>query len=237
MQSSDSTVGNGSAKPRPTVDLGSVELVGQQLALYRALAEHSRELAGRYLGASVVLMAPANPEQFAQAAHSVRELMNNLHTISNVPVQAKGGRLGDKFAAMTERWESAKRNSDCFDEEGWHGEIDDAARRGFEAVDDAIAWQEKNRPKRKEQHRSTLRGLDAAQRPLPAFIENGFIELWDGMRDYFVDVCHHRRETTEEEFLGTLEQLERFVLDRLKPRTFAEQTTIDALIAEAESGG
>jgi hypothetical protein len=218
------------------IDLGGVELVGQQLALYRALAERSKDLAGWYLGARLVLMAPANPERLVQAAHSIRELMNNLNTISNVPVQTKDGRLGDKFAAMTGRWEKAKRASVCFGEDGWRGEIDDAARRGFDAVDDAIAWQKANRPKRKEQHRSTLRGLDASQRPLPMFIEDRFIELWDGMRDYFVEVCHHRRATTEEEFHATLEQLETFVLDRLKPRTFTEQTTLDALIAEAEGG-
>ena len=76
-----------------------------------------------------------------QAAHSIRELMNNLHAISSTPVKEEGGRLGDAFRTMAEKWEKAKRNSQCFDEHGWHGEIDGAATRGFEAVDEAIAWQ------------------------------------------------------------------------------------------------
>jgi hypothetical protein len=143
--------------------------------VYRALAEQSGQLAGWYVGACAVLMVSANPERLVQAAHSVRELMNNLHTISNVPVQVKGGRLGDKFDAMTEKWEKAKRNSAAFGEDGWSGEIDDVARRGFAAVDEAIAWQKENRPKRKELHRSTLRGLDVSARPLPGFIEDRFV--------------------------------------------------------------
>jgi hypothetical protein len=70
------------ADPRPTVDASGAHLVGQQLAVYRALAEQSGELAGWYLGACAVLMVPANPERLVQAGHSIRELMNNLHTIS-----------------------------------------------------------------------------------------------------------------------------------------------------------
>jgi hypothetical protein len=163
-------------------------------------------------------------------------MMNALHTISNVPVHAEGGRLGDAFHVMSEKWVKAKRNSACCGDDGWQGEIDGAARRGFEAVDEAIAWHKDNRPEQKEQHRSTLRGIDVSDRPLPTWIEDRVVELWDEMRNYFVKVCHHGRETTEEEFLGTLEQLERLVLDRLKPRTFPEHATLDALIAEAERG-
>jgi hypothetical protein len=221
---------------RPTVDAGGAQLVGQQIAVYRALSEQSTRLAGWYLGGCAALLVPANPERFVHAAHSLRELMNNLHTISTLPVEAQGGRLGDKFDAMTEKWERAKRNSGAFGDDGWSGTIDDAARRGFEAVDEAISWQKQNRPKWKEQHRSTLRGLDVSGRPLPGFIEDHFVEMWHELRGYFVDVCHHRIATTEEDFLAALEQLEKFILDRLKPRTFTEQATLDALIAEAERG-
>lgn len=224
-------------KPLSASDLGVVQLAGQQLAFYRALAERDAALAAWYLGARVVLMTPANPERLVHAAHSVRELMDNLHKISNVPVQAKvGGGLGDAFAVMTDKWEKAKRTSRAYGVDGWSGEIDAPAQRGFAAVDAAIAWQKENRPKRKEQHRTTLRGIDVSPRALPAFIEDRLIELWDDMRDYFVYVCHHGRETSEEDFLATLDQLEKFVLDRLNPRTFSEQATIDLLIAEAERG-
>jgi hypothetical protein len=235
--STDANAGPGpDPERRSSVDVGDAELVGQQLAVYRALVEQSTELAGLYLGACVVLMVPANPERLQQAAHSVRELINNLHTISNLPVPAEGGRLGDKFDHMTQRWEKAKRNSAAFGEDGWSGCIDDAARRGFVAVDEAIEWQRENRPKWKERHRSTLRGLDVSARPLPGFVEDHFVEIWHDLRGYFVDVCHHDRETTETEFASMIEQLEKMILDRLKPRTFRDQAKLDTLIAEAEGG-
>jgi hypothetical protein len=42
--------------------------------------------------------------------------------------------------------------------------------------------------------------------------------------------------TDEDEFRGALDTLESFVLERLKPRTYAEQVALDQLIAEAERG-
>jgi hypothetical protein len=207
-----------------------VELEGQQ----RAIAEQDETLASWYYGARVALATRGNPEDLVHAAHSIRELMNNLHTVAEVPAKREEGRLGDKFDAMAGKWEKGKRNSKCFGDEGWTGEIDDAARRAFAAVDDAIEWQQENRPRWKETHRSTIRGLDVSQRALPSWIEDKFVELWDQLRTYFIDVCHHRLATDADEFASALDTFERFVLDRLKPRTFAEQQTLDDLIREAE---
>jgi hypothetical protein len=177
----------------------------------------------------------ANPERLVHAAHGLRELMNELHRIGNVPAKASGGRLGDRFESMTNKWEKAKRNSACYSEEhGWTGEIDAHAKRGFEAVDDAIRWQGENRPRWKDQFRTTIRGLDVARDQLPTWLEDTFVDQWDKTRDYFVDVAHHRRSTTADELEAVLASFERFVLDRLKPRTFEEHQELDQIIAEAE---
>ena len=211
-------------------------LAGQQLAVYRALAEKDGRLAGWYAGARKTFADAKNPERFPQAAHSIRELMNNLHSIADVPVKADTGNLGSEFAVMTERWQRAQRTSDCYVGGRWEGEIDPAARRGFEAVEVIIEWDANNRPKRVEVQRLTIRSLDVSGRDLPGWIEDAFIRMWDEWRTFFIKVCHHGHETTEEEFSATLEELERFILDRLKPRTFTEQATLDELIAEAERG-
>jgi hypothetical protein len=73
-------------------------------------------------------------------------------------------------------------------------------------------------------------------RALPSWIEDTHVKTWNDLRDYFVRVCHHDRETDENEFTAALDTLEVFVLDRLNPRTYPEQATLEQLIAEAERG-
>jgi hypothetical protein len=224
-------------EPAPSAEPdGDVVLVGQQLAFYRALAEQAAGVAGWYLGARITLSNRKNPERLAQAAHSLRELMDKLDPVLRLPAEADGGGLGDRFAVMMAAWEKAKRQSSCHTDGAWSGEVDEAARRGFAAVDAAVEWQRKNRPQRKETYRKTIRALDVSGRPLPSWIEDTHVKQWNDLRDYFVKVCHHDRETDENEFSAALHTFEVFVLGRLKPPTFAEQATLDELIAEAEGG-
>jgi hypothetical protein len=226
-------------QPVPTlgvVDQGprQAQLGGQQRAFFLAIAEYDGELANWYIGACMAFATPSNPEHLVHAAHSIRELMNNLHKIAAVPTKADAGRLGDKFAEMKAKWEKGKRNSTAFSEDaGWQGEIDGHARRACEAVDDAIAWAEANRVSWMERHLETIRVLDVSGRPLPSWIEKDFVSQWDSLRDYFIRVAK-RGATTRDEFEAALDTLERFVLERLKPRTYTDQTTIDALIRQAE---
>ena len=140
----------------------ALSLVGQQLAFYRALAEQDERVAGWYLGARITLLNIENPERLQQAAHSLRELIDKLDPVLGLPAQAEVGRLGDTFDAMRTKWEEAKRKSTCHTDAGWSGEIDEAARRGFGAVDEAIEWQRRNRPRRKETYRATIRALDVS---------------------------------------------------------------------------
>ena len=213
-----------------------IELDGQELRFYRAVAEKDTAIGGWYLGARMALRAVGNPERLAHAGHSLRELMDKLNRVLDVPVKADGNSLGNKFRAMTDSWDKSKRLSECFADGTWSGVIDDHARRGFAAVDDAIEWQRTNQATRKEQHRETLRALDATGIVLAPSIEAAFVEQWASLRNYFVKVCHHDWATTEDEFLGHLDNLERLLLDRVKPRTFDEMASIDKLIAEASSG-
>jgi len=211
-----------------------VELVGQQLALFLAIAEYDGKLANWYLGARMAFATPGNPEHLVQAAHSIRELMDNLHKIAGVPVKADTGRLNDKFDDMKRKWEKGKRNSTAFsDEKGWHGEIDGHARRACQAVDDAIEWHAANRIAWKERHRETIRVIDVSGRLLPEWIEKDFVTQWDTLRNYFIGVTH-RDSTTRDVFEAALDTVERFVIERLKPQTYSDQTTLDALIREAE---
>jgi hypothetical protein len=61
------------------------------------------------------------------------------------------------------------------------------------------------------------------------------VELWFKLRDYFVGIAHHGGEPSLDEFRQYLGELERFLLDRLSPRTFSDMDEIDFLIAQGES--
>lgn len=210
------------------------QLTGQQLAFYNALLERDADLASWYLGARYALQKTANPEALVHAAHSIRLLMNDLHTIGALAPQASAGNLTDRFNAMREKWEKGKRNSNCYSEGGgWNGEIDGHARRSFEEVDAAISWHIANRPAWEERHRTTIRVLDVSGRAMPGWIEDEYVRHWNTLRDYFVKVAKHHH-TDWNEFGAALDALERFVLERLKPRTYSEFAELDAVIAKAE---
>jgi hypothetical protein len=101
-------------EPAPPANLvGEGGLSGQQLGFFQALAEQDGRVAGWYLGARLTLSSTRNPERLQQAAHSLRELMDKLLPVLGLPAEAEGGRLGDRFAAMTARWEAAKEQSRC----------------------------------------------------------------------------------------------------------------------------
>jgi hypothetical protein len=215
------------------------QLAGQQIALYRTLASRSPRLAARYLGARIALADSTNPEHLVQAAHSIRELVDDLHTISDLPAAAAPAsdkRLSDAFSEMETKWERAKKQSECHADGEWKGEIDEPAQRAFRAVEAAIEWNREERPRRRETYRLAIRSIDVSERTLPGFIEERFIELWDECRTYFIKVCHHGIDPTDEEFTVALEEFERFVLERLNPRTYEDQATLDEIIEEAESG-
>lgn len=207
------------------------------MAFYEAIAELDPQLAGWYYGARVALSDLDNPEAFAQAGHSIRELMNNLHTIVDVPAESVDTRrMGDVFNTLADRWEGGQKNSACFVDGQWSGTIDRPATKAFVAVDEAVTWYRENRPKRRETVRTTLRGLGGSRLPVPTWVEDKHIELWDELRDFFIRVCHHGQETDATEFLGAVAEFELFVLGRLQRRTFDQHDTLDELISEVEDG-
>ena len=66
-----------------------LQLSAQQRALYEALAEQDKRLAGIYLGSLLVLSQLENPDSLALAAHSLRELMEKLPKYRDLPAAKK----------------------------------------------------------------------------------------------------------------------------------------------------
>jgi hypothetical protein len=219
----------------PSAPVG-LQLSGQQRALLEAFREIDRRLAEMYLGALAVLQQPSNGERFAQSAHTLRELINSLPDILGLKADALNDRMGDRIHRVEQAWDKALGRSACFREQSWSGSIDKPLAKALAAMGEFFEWKKAHRPRRNEELTQTVRRLDASGKKLPAELEVLVVAQWDKSRDYFVGVCHYRIPVDEAEFFAHLYALERFIVDRLRPRTFADFDAIDSILEEADHG-
>jgi hypothetical protein len=206
----------------------------QQLALHEALEERATELARMYIGALIVLSNPDNPDRLPQAAHSLRELMEKIPRYLAVETRASRGNLKDEARKLEERWNNTVENSACYDDGNWNGSIDRHLQRLLQRLQQFFDWFDEHHPLRRTETATVLRQLDGSGRTLPARLEDQEVKGWLAIRDYFVSVSHHRTPPPEEDFRARMDALERFLLDRLRPRTFADFDVIDDIIQEGE---
>jgi hypothetical protein len=225
----------------PSGQVGGPRFGDQQIVLGSVLQEKRPLLSGMYLGALYVLNAGNNPDRLALAAHGLRELMEKLTLYYNVPaspqssMQKKLPSLKEKVRQLQDHWQNVQKNSKCRSNPGWSGEIDKPLLRFLTKVEEFFTWVVEERPARKQQTASTLRVLDPLPLPLPGLIEELRIEEWERCHNYFQGVAHHTINSSYEEFMTWVAVLERFLLDRLYPRTFDDHRIIDELIKEGET--
>jgi hypothetical protein len=209
-------------------------LNSQQQTLFNALLEKDASLARIYLGAIRVLGDDGNPDRIALASHNIRELINLLPRYLGVDIQDRQVRLGDKVANLRAQWHRACEKSNSFDQDNWQGEIDQPLKLLLEQVKSFFTWYDDYFRKRKVVVLDTLLKLDPAPIPLPDPIADLHVEEWEQYYNFFVALAHHGRTITDEEVASWLYRLERFLIDRLQPRTFEEIDEIDQIIRQAE---
>src|SRR4051794_24588394 len=78
-----------------------LQMSGQQRGLYDALGEIHQNLADMYLGA-LTTISSNNPDRLAQAAHSLRELIEKLPMYIGMPFRSAN--LGEKVQNLTQQW-------------------------------------------------------------------------------------------------------------------------------------
>lgn len=203
-----------------------------QRKLLRALSERDEKLSRIYHGGLSVLQDVTNPDHLSQCAHSIRELMEKLPTVLDVPVRSPKENLKPKVKELDEAFQSMRKKTVCCSDGGdWRGAIDRhlenfLGRRLREFFD----WFRLHYPSRREEIRSMLIGLDPSRRELPKPLADQNIQAWNQIKEFFLAVCHHGRETTDLEIRDRIASLEQFLLDLLEPRTFEDFAEIDALI-------
>jgi hypothetical protein len=101
----------------------------------------------------------------------------------------------------------------------------------LESGDAFLGWYEENFPTRVREVEGLLREMDPDKQPPLA----SAVGRWMDLREYFVGVCHHRPDVALEEFDARMDELEDFLVTRLRPRPFADAARIDALIQAGET--
>ncbi len=211
----------------------------EQRRLHEALLARDRELADMYVGALVVLGAGGegggSPDSFAQAAHSVRELMRLLpRRIRKVPMQAGGERMGDRVGNLRTEWDKAMAQSACHRDGKWSGAIDMPLSRFLTKAGAFFQWLKQERPSHRDAVGEMLRKLDPSGVQVPRSLEEEVLRTWRDLYGFFNRVAKHDVRPPADKFEEELGRLEGTLLKVLRPRTFEDFDEIDRIVEEGE---
>jgi hypothetical protein len=134
------------------------QMSGQQHSLYEALREIRQDLASMHLGALMAFYSK-NPDRLAQAAHSLRELMEKLPEYLDVPMK-EGLSLGEKVKKLAQAWKAVVKPPEDSEQSRWSGTIDVPLQTFLIQVEEFFSWQESNRQSRTHKKLKALRQLD-----------------------------------------------------------------------------
>lgn len=224
----------GGPPPAPE-SIPAPEFAGRQRTLYEALSRRSVRLANVYLGAIRVLEQSDNPDRLALCAHGLRELIEKLHWILDLPVAVRATNLRNEVRRLEERWDQFS---------GRHGIVvpdtyDEAYTSDLSAIlaglSEFFRTAAMIAPRRRDELRRVLRGLDVAGGPLAPPIEEALIDRLQGYYGYFAGVAHHTHEAPDGAFREQLLAFEVFLMERLAPRTYEEFDEIDQIIEQGDS--
>ena len=191
-----------------------------------------QNLADMHLGALRAFYSK-NPDRLAQAAHSLRELMEKLPEYLDVPVK-EAANLGEKVKELARSWKRVAKPLVDTEQSVWSGTIDAPLQTFLVQIEEFFAWQESNRQSRTQKKLKALRQLDPLGFPYIGPVSSSWVKQWTECHEYFELVSHHRHVPTDDEFASQVSTIEQFLLDRLRPRTFEDHTKLDELISEGE---
>ena len=204
--------------------------VSKQRDVLEALKSKETEkypLSRWYIGALYALDNHCNPDSVAQAAHSLRELLEKLPwVVHESDVHAKPPGFAEKRNIMNERILKARERYP----KGWKGEqIDKNLAKLLANLEEYIELNRK--PTRREQIQQTLSTIDPMVNSLDSEIQeakrNQYYHLWDQLEDF----AHHKSNPDIAEFNNCLKELENTVFDLLAPITAQDQKEIQTILS------
>ena len=209
-------------------------LTDRQRAVHESLRLHASSLARMYLGALRALSDESNPEYCAQAAHSMRELVEKLPRDAVSPVESlseRVKRLEGRFMEL-----QLERRSGA---EGKMVALEEPLLSFFDDLEKFFRQFHEERPQRIDQAVQAIRSLDPSGHSLPPVLERKLATDWHRSHGYFEKLSHHNvsdQDTGAGILAARVAEIEAIILALLWPRTTEEYTELDALIREGEEG-
>ena len=179
-----------------------------------------------YTGALYALNNHYNPDRFAQAAHSLRELLEKLPEVvhgGDVRVRVPG--FAEKRNIINDRLLKAKKRYP----EGWKGKPID--KNVTKLLADVEEYLELNRqPTRREQIQQTLATIDPMVNSLDSGTREAKRDQYYHLWDHLEDLAHHKSNPDIAAFNNCLKELENAIFDLLAPITAQDQKEIQTIL-------
>lgn len=172
-----------------------------------------------YEGALRMVSDVTNPVRLPLAAAALREIMDDLEDEAGFAHQPPDWK--QRIGKLEAAWEVAQRSLGVSAEGGG---------TGFAQILDEFFADCRSIPSRRDLADGTIGRFDPAGREAPPVVREARAAEWMELRRYFNVVLHRETRPTAAHFRGKLEEFEGFLLDWLRPRTFADFDAIDEVL-------
>ena len=211
-----------------------LRLTPQQQRVLEALKDRETEeypLSQWYLGALYVLHNDQNPDRVAQAAHSLRELLEKLPSVvegSDVTASSDKSKFQHMRSKIHEGISKYKANYS----NGWENKpIDKHLGETLKTVEKYL--ESNQEPTRRERMQAAVTTIDPMAKQLDRQIREGkrdeFYNLWKRLEGF----AHHNSKQDIVKFEKCLDKLEKTVADLLAPITAQNQKEIQTILGNA----
>ena len=200
--------------------------------LYRHKETEEYPLSQWYEGALCALENHYNPDRVAQAAHSLRELLQKLPEAvpeSSVQVEGSGDSKKSKFINMRNKIDNWLSRSKERYPEGWKGnKIDKHLAKALTEMEEYLELNQQ--PNRGERVQQAIASIDPMYYQLHSGIQEAkrerLLKLWKRLENF----THHNINLDITEFKECLDELEIIVFDLLAPITAQDQQEIQTIL-------
>lgn len=221
---------------RPGIPPGTFKLTSTQDSLRAALERKCPRLAAWFLAAIGVMNDATNSDRLAQAAHSIREVIDKFPECAGQSTIDKAGSAAETVHKIRAKLDKLASSSIAA-KMNWYGEIDVELREALIEIKSMVdEFAAAGRPRR-EQIGDVFRSLMLDGNAIPEVHQRNNVEAWLNSYGYFSRIAHHGvHNVDEKEFRANVETFEKLAGAQLVPTPTDDMEAIDRLIAEAERG-